>query len=237
MSDRVTVEICAGDLESALEAGRGGADRVELCDNLQVGGTTPSAGTIAEACRRLTIPVHVLIRPRAGDFLPTVAEFAAMRHDVETARTHGAAAIVIGILRPDATIDRERTATLVHLARPMSVTFHKAFDEVRDSDEALEVLVALGVDRVLTSGCCPTAIEGIGVLKSLVERTRGRITILAGGRITMEDVSLILQRTGVREIHVGSAVTRTMSGARIGVDTARVQALVALVSNWGAIRP
>ena len=123
------VEICVGDLESALAAEQGGADRVELCDHLSVGGTTPSAGMIAEACRRLTIPVHVLIRPRAGDFVPSPAELATMRFDIEMARTLGAAGVVFGVLRPDATIDRDQTAALIELARPMSVTFHKAFDQ------------------------------------------------------------------------------------------------------------
>jgi copper homeostasis protein len=215
MSSRVVVEICAGDLESALEAGRGGADRIELCDNLFVGGTTPSAGTIAEACRGLSIPVHVLIRPRAGDFLPSHAETESMRHDIEVARVRGAAGVVFGMVRPDATIDRERTARLVELARPMSVTFHKAFDQVRDPDEALEVLIDLGIDRVLTSGCCSTAMEGVEVLNRLVHRADNRIAILAGGRLSPDNLGMIIARTGVREIHIGSAATRTMSSEMI----------------------
>ena len=144
MREKIMVEICVGDLESALAAEQGGADRVELCDNLSVGGTTPSAGTIAEACRRLTIPVHVLIRPRAGDFVPSPAELAAMRFDIEMARTLGAAGVVFGVLRPDATIDRDQTAALVELARPMSVTFHKAFDQMPDPERALETLIDPG---------------------------------------------------------------------------------------------
>ena len=127
--------------------------RVELCDNLAVGGTTPSAGTIAEACRRLAIPVHVLIRPRGGDFLASEAELAAMRHDIETARRLGAAGVVLGLLGRMGPIDRDRTASLVELARPLSVTFHKAFDQTRDPDEALDALIGLGIDRVLSSGC------------------------------------------------------------------------------------
>ncbi len=237
MSERVTVEICAGDLESALGASRGGAHRVELCDNLLVGGTTLSAGTIAEACRRLTIPVNVLIRSRAGDFLPSDAELAAMGHDIEVSRSCGAAGVVLGVLNRDATIDRERTARLVDLARPMTVTFHKAFDQVRDPDKAIDVLIALGVDRVLTSGCHPTAIEGLGVLTALVERARGRISILAGGRITPEDIPTILERTGVREIHLGSAATQTSASSWARVDATRVQAIVELVRNWGDVRP
>jgi copper homeostasis protein len=248
MSSRVTIEICTGDLESALAAGKGGADRVELCDNLEVGGTTPSAGTIAEACRRLAIPVHVLIRPRAGDFLPTAAELAAMSHDIAMARNLGASGAVLGLLRPDGTIDRERTASLIELARPMSVTFHKAFDQVRDHEEALDTLIALGVDRVLTSGCRPTAMDGIDTLRKLVDCAGGRITILAGGRITAENIEPILSSTGVREIHLGSAVARVMTSMMThspadrselgwrGVDAEKVRGIIELVGRLSRSR-
>src|SRR5262249_48038548 len=132
---RVAIEICADDVESAIEAELGGADRVELCDNLAVGGTTPSAGVIAEACRGLTLPVHVLIRPRAGNYVYSKRELAVMRHDIEVARSLGATAVVLGVLTDRATIDRDQTAALVSLARPLSVTFHKAFDQTRDLEE------------------------------------------------------------------------------------------------------
>jgi copper homeostasis protein len=213
MSEKIIIEICVGDLESALAAEQGGADRVELCGNLPVGGTTPSAGTIAEACRRLTIPVHVLIRSRAGDFVPSPAELAAMRFDIEVARTLGAAGVVLGVLRPDATIDRDQTAALVELARPMSVTFHKAFDQTPDPEAALEMLVDLGVDHVLTSGGRPTAVEGMKTLKRLVEQSRGRIGILAGGRLSADNLGPIITSTGVPEVHLGSAVSRIMPGS------------------------
>jgi copper homeostasis protein len=241
MSRHVTIEICTGDLESALAAERGGADRVELCADLAVGGTTPSAGTIREACRRLPIPVHVLVRPRAGDFLPTDSELATMNHDIQLARNLGASGVVLGLLRPDGTIDRERTARLVALARPLCVTFHKAFDQARDLHEALDTLIALGVDRVLTSGGRPTAMEGIDGLRSLVHRAGGRITILAGGRIAKEMIETLLAQTGVREIHLGSAVAGMMCSATAypladgyesrwpGVDAEKVMEIVELV--------
>jgi copper homeostasis protein len=213
MSNHVVVEICVGDLESALQAAFGGADRVELCANLSAGGTTPSAGVIAEACRRLSIPIHVLVRPRAGDFLPSPAELAAMRLDIETAKNLGAAGVVFGMIRPDGTIDRDQTAKLADLARPLSVTFHKAFDQTRDPEEALVTLITLGVDRVLTSGCRPTAQEGTDTLKRLVEHSRRRIAIMAGGQLTAENVGPLISKTGVREIHLGSAVTRTTPSA------------------------
>src|SRR5271165_795977 len=117
------VEICVSDIASAIAAGAGGADRVELCDNLSVGGTTPSAGAIAETCRRLNIPVHVLIRPRAGDFCYSESELAVIRHDIDIARSMGAAGVVLGVLATDGTIDRDQTAKLIALARPLSVTF------------------------------------------------------------------------------------------------------------------
>jgi copper homeostasis protein len=238
MSHKVQVEICTGDLESALAAEQGGADRVELCDNLSVGGTTPSAGTIAEACRRLAIPVHVLIRPRGGDFVPSPAELAAMRFDIEIARTLGAAGVVFGILRPDATIERDQTASLVALARPMSVTFHKAFDQSSEPENALETLIELGVDRVLTSGGRPSALEGMNTLKRLVEQSRGRISILAGGRLSADNLESIIAATGVREVHLGSAVSRIMPGSMTstprdgsevawsGVEAGKVRAIV-----------
>jgi copper homeostasis protein len=224
MNRYITVEICVGDLESALAAERGGADRVELCDHLEVGGTTPGAGTIAEACRRLAIPVHVLVRPRGGDFVHTEAELDAMRYEIELSRKLGAAGVVIGLLKSDATIDRAQTAALADLARPMSVTFHKAFDQTPDLEQSLDTLIALGVDRVLTSGGCPTALEGVETLRRLLDQSRGRIAILAGGRLSPENLPTILAGTGVREVHLGSAASRTMAGSmtvapRDGSDT------------------
>jgi len=243
MDRRVLVEICAGDLTSALEAGAGGADRVELCDNLAVGGTTPSAGTIAEACSRLSIPVHVLIRPRGGDFVASEPELAAMRRDLAIARDLGAAGVVLGVLRPDATIDRHQTATLAALARPMSVTFHKAFDQTPDLEASLETLIELGIDRVLTSGGRPSALEGLDTLARLVRQAEGRITVLIGGRLNRHNLPSILDSSQGREIHLGSAVWRNFPASsnapprdeskpsRAGVDAARVSAIVNLVRS------
>ncbi|WP_337173252.1 copper homeostasis protein CutC [Paludisphaera sp.] len=199
------VEICCGDLRSALAAGEGGADRVELCDRLEVGGTTPGAGTIAEACRALAIPVHVLVRVRAGDFTPDRAEFAAMRDDVDVAKRMGASGVVFGILRADGAVDRDATAALVEQARPMSVTFHKAFDQTPDLDEALETLIELGVDRVLTSGGRASAEEGAEALARLVARAGDRVGVLVAGRLSLANIAAIVKRTAAREVHLGSA--------------------------------
>jgi len=213
MNRAVTVEICVGDVESAIAAEFGGADRVELCDNLAVGGTTPSAGTIAETRRRLSISVHVLIRPRAGDFIYSEAELAVVRHDIETAKVLGAAGVVLGVLTRDATIDREQTAALVALARPLHVTFHKAFDQTVGLEGALDALIELGVDRVLTSGGRPTALEGIKTLANLVERARNRITVIAGGQLDIDNLQTVVQQSGVSDVHIGSAVSHTIQSA------------------------
>lgn len=204
------VEVCCEGLAAALAAGAGGADRVELCENLAVGGVTPGAGAIAVACERLAIPVHVLVRPHGGEFTATDAEFAAMLRDIATSRDLGAAGIVVGLLDPSGEIDRDRTARLVEAARPLSVTFHKAFDGLADPLAGHDVLAELGVDRVLTSGPAPTALRGVATLGALVRRSAGRVAILAGGRVTARDFAP-LAAAGVREVHTGSAV---MAGGR-----------------------
>ncbi len=247
MNRRVQVEICVGDVASAIAAESGGADRVELCDNLAVGGTTPSAGTIAESCRRLSIPVHVLIRPRAGDFVYSEPEIAVMRHDIEVARALGAAGVVLGVLTPEAAIDRELTATLIALARPMCVTFHKAFDQTQEPIAALDILIDLGVERVLTSGGRPTAFEGIEVLANLVDRAGNQITVMAGGRLSTSNLESIIRQGRVRDVHLGSATSRTIKSSthtlpRDGSETswnctdrervAEVVTLVQSINGW-----
>ncbi len=215
--NRPIVEICVPDIESALAAERGGADRIELCADLAVGGVTPSAGAIAVVCRRLAIPVHGLIRTRGGDFTCSEAEFEAMRHDIGVAKTLGAAGIVSGVLNPDLTVDQDRMAILVVAARPMSVTFHKAFDEIGDAFAALGALSALGIDRVLTSGGRPKAIRALGPLRLLRESHDDRPIIMPGGGITESDLRAFLG-AGFREVHIGSAA---MTGGRTDADKVR----------------
>lgn len=199
------VEICVEGIESALAAAAGGADRIELCENLAQGGVTPSLGLIAEACRRLAIPVHVLVRPRPGDFVYSDAEFSVMLRDIEAARSAGAAGVVVGVLDASGAVDLERTGRLVRAARPAAVTFHKAFDVVADPWQALDELVALGVDRVLTSGQSETARAGCARIGELVRRGGSRVVVLAGGRVTVADLPALFA-SGVVEVHVGSAV-------------------------------
>jgi copper homeostasis protein len=219
---RILIEACVDSIDSALAAQAGGAGRIELCANLLEGGTTPSPGTI-RACRtRLRIPLFVLIRARGGDFLFSEAEQEAMLHDIGVARDLGADGVVIGALRPEGRIDEARTTALIRAARPLAVTFHRAFDLCRDPAESLEVLIGLGVDRVLTAGHAPSAGEGISTLAALVRQSAGRIIILAGGGLDEASVRAVVAGTGVTEVHVratapvASAMRHRESGIVVG---------------------
>lgn len=185
-----------------MAAEQGGAARVELCDNLLEGGTTPSAGMIAVTRERITISLHVLIRPRGGDFCYTDLECEVMKRDIALARQLGADGVVIGVLCPDGTVDVKRTSDLIAAARPLKVTFHRAFDVTRNANEALETLIRLGVDRVLTSGQEPTVLAGAGTIASLIETAASRIGVMPGGGITEENAQRIIATTGATEIHV-----------------------------------
>jgi copper homeostasis protein len=203
----VTVEICTTSLASALAAQEGGADRVELCGDGAEGGTTPDEATLAAACRSLRIPVHVLIRPRGGDFVYSFEEISAMHQQVEAAKALGASGVVIGMLTAEEKVDLVATAALAAHARPMAVTFHRAFDAVRDPFEAIEDLILLGwIGRVLTSGGRTSAHEGTAVLSDLVRQARGRIAIMAGGGIVLDDLRPLIAEAKVREVHLGTGV-------------------------------
>ena len=214
------IEACVDSVASALAAQDGGADRIELCDALVEGGLTPSAGKIGLCCERLRIPVVVLIRPRGGDFLYGGTETELMIRDIFVAKELGARGVAIGALRADGTLDVPRLEAMIAAARPMEVVFHRAFDGTSDALEALEALKALGVDRVLTSGQAPTALEGVGVLKQLVARAASKITILAGGGIDETNAPRIVADTGVRELHIRgtTAVVSGMTYKRPGFD-------------------
>lgn len=207
----IRVEICVDSVEGVVAADRGGADRVELCANLFEGGTTPSGGTIRLARQQAGLGLQVMIRPRGGDFLYSDLEFAVMREDIRMARELGADGVVFGLLTPDGKVDRDRTAALIEQARPLNVTFHRAFDVCRDPEAALETLVELGVDRVLTSGQEATCLEGLALLAALNRQAAGRITVLAGGGLTPRNVAHIVEATGVTEVHL-SARTAVESG-------------------------
>jgi len=194
-------EICIDSVDGAVAAQQGGAQRVELCDNLVEGGTTPSIGTIRLARSQISIGLNVIIRPRGGDFCYTPLEFETMRQDILAAREAGADGVVIGILLPDGRVDSERTHALVALARPLSVTFHRAIDVCRDPFEALEDLAATGVNRILTSGAQPDAPRGAETIAGLVRQSAGRVVIMPGGGVTAENLPALVAATGVREVH------------------------------------
>lgn len=202
---KALIEVVVDSVESAIAAERGRAGRVELCANLVEGGTTPSAGMIAECRDRIRIPLYVMIRPRGGDFLYSDAEIEIMRRDIRQARALGADGIVLGLLLPDGRVDAVRTARLIRQARPLDVTFHRAIDVCRDPYEALDTLAAMGVDRVLTSGQAASASSGIKTIARLVAHARNRLVIMAGGRINEKNAPRIVERTGVREIHLRGA--------------------------------
>jgi len=206
MKDRLIVEAVVESVDGAIAAQQGGADRVELCANLLEGGTTPSAGTIQLARERLSIGLNVMIRPRGGDFCYSDIEFEVMQRDIELARQLRADGVVFGILDPDGSVDKGRTAQLIALARPLSVTFHRAFDVSRDPYQALETLIDLGIDRVLTSGQEPSALEGLDLIVDLVRTARERIVVMPGGGITERNIQKIVAASGVQEVHVAAPV-------------------------------
>lgn len=196
------IEACVDSVESAVEAEKGGAARVELCSALLEGGLTPSAGAIELARKKLRIGLQVMIRPRGGDFLYTEAEYDVMRGDIDTAKKLGADGVVIGLLTPSGEVDLERTRELVERARPMSVTFHRAFDMTRDPFAALEALASLGIDRVLTSGQEESALEGLELLKELVARAGDRMVVLVCGNLTEKNIARVARDTGASELHI-----------------------------------
>ena len=194
-------EACVGSFTEALGAQAAGANRVELCENLSEGGTTPSYGTIKKCMEALSIPVFVMIRPRGGNFIYSEDEINIMKEDIKICKQFDVQGIVFGLLTKDGKVDAENTSKLIELARPMQVTFHKAFDELSDLEEALETLIRLGVNRILTSGTRETALEGAFILNPLIESAKNRITIVAAGRITKDNISDLSRMIGTTEFH------------------------------------
>ncbi len=197
----MTVEICANSVQSAINAAKGSADRIELCQNLNEGGTTPSYATIKYCVEKLPLKTMVLIRPRPGDFCYNDAEYENIKEDVLICRELGAHGVVVGFLDKNLDIDTERTAEIVRLARPMEVTFHRAFDRCRDWHKALEQIIECGCDRILTSGQRKTAPEGIDNLREIQKQASERIAILAGSGVNSQNAAEIIRATGVREVH------------------------------------
>ncbi len=198
------LEICANSYQSAKNAQDAGAHRIELCQELSVGGITPTYGLLKQVIENLEIPVFVLIRPRSGNFVYSDAEFEIMKNDIQLCKELGCKGIVSGVLNLDKTIDIERTKELVELSKPLTFTFHRAFDEVANPKEALEQLIDLGVERVLTSGQASSAELGLHLLKELNEMAGERIILLAGGGISSENASKF-KEARFKEIHASAS--------------------------------
>lgn len=195
------LEIAVFNIGSALLAVEAGADRLELCENPGEGGTTPSYGTLKIVKEKINVPVFPIIRPRGGDFLYSDEEFEVMKKDIELCKQLGFEGVVIGLLNEDGTVDEARTKTLVNLAYPMEVTFHRAFDRSTDPFESLEIIIACGCQRILTSGQVPNAGDAKDLLKQLVEKANDRIIIMPGSGVRSSNIKEIASFTGAVEMH------------------------------------
>ena len=220
------IEICCGSIQSAANAKAAGAKRIELCQNLNEGGTTPSYAAIKQCVEELHLDVFVLVRPRPGNFVYNELEIKNMKEDVCVCKQLGVAGIVVGFLREDGSIDTALTRRFVELAAPVPVTFHRAFDRCQDWRKSLEEVIACGCKRILTSGCQPTAMEGKETLKELVRLAGDRITILAGSGVRPDNVSELIRYTGAHEVH-GSCKVRTAGG----YDETCAEEVAALLRN------
>lgn len=194
-------EACVESLIDAIEAEKRGADRIELCDNLSQGGTTPSYGTIKLALSTLKIPVFPIIRPRGGDFYYTPAEIEVIKEDIKICKSLGVKGVVLGILTADKKIDFKTLAEFMELAKPMEVTFHKAIDELEDPTLVIDELINLGVKRILSSGTKPTALEGRDILNKMIEKAGDRLTIVVAGKVTKEILPEVSSLISAKEYH------------------------------------
>jgi copper homeostasis protein len=202
MKSKFLIEVCAANIQSAISAQQGGAKRIELCDNLYEGGTTPGYGTIKLVLEKLAIPVNVMIRPRGSDFCYDDLEFEIMKEDIKMCKHLGANGVVFGVLLPDGNVDVERTKELVGLARPLSVTFHRAFDVTRDPYRAFEDIIRCGFDRLLTAGQQNKAPEGADLIASLVKKAGNRIVVMPGSGLNEHNIHEFRNKTGATEFHL-----------------------------------
>lgn len=200
------LEICCDNYASAEAASLSGADRIELCSALGEGGVTPSAGIIHQVITNLNIQVHVLIRPRGGDFLYNQSEIDIIKKDIQLCKEWGADGVVVGFLKADGSIDRELTAEIILLSRPMKVTFHRAFDMCKDPLQALEELKELGVDYLLTSGQAPIAMDGADLISQLVKRANGKIKIMPGSGVRAHLLEELHQKTKAHAYHMSARI-------------------------------
>jgi copper homeostasis protein len=222
------LEICSFNLRSALLAQEAGAHRIELCASPEEGGTTPGPGTLRTARERLHIELYPIIRPRGGDFVYSDEEYRSMVRDLEFCKTVGCNGVVIGLLNPDGTIDKPRSARLVELAYPLGVTFHRAFDAAADPLAALEDIISIGCERILSSGQQPTAPEGVELLAELVRKADDRILIMPGSGIRARNIAEMAEKTGAKEFH--SSARRNEGGYTL-VDAAEIKGMLAALTR------
>jgi len=242
------LEIAANSVASALAAQEGGAGRVELCTALELGGLTPSHAQIALARERLRIPLVVLIRPRAGDFLYGELECEVMQRDIEACVALGCDGVVLGVLDADGRVDMPRCRALIAAAGKLGVTFHRAFDLAHDPLASLDTLIALGCERVLTSGAQASAIEGAGLIRQLVELSAGRIVVMPGAGVDAGNIGKLRELTGAREFHASAkrqhpsamqsqpALLKDMQGGELRSDVEQVRGIVAALNSAAASR-
>lgn len=204
----MTCEVVVYNIESALKAQEGGADRIELCDNPAEGGTTPSPGVVEVVRQNVSMDVYVMIRPRGGDFCYSRYEFHAMKRDIFQFQKLGVDGFVFGILKPDGTLDKERCKELIDKARPLKCTCHRAFDMTRDPFEALDDCIEVGFERILTAGQRPKAPEGADLIRQLVESAGDRIKIMPGSGVNEDTVKALVSKTGAKEIHFSATADR-----------------------------
>jgi copper homeostasis protein len=225
VAKRFTLEISVASVEAALAAEHGGANRIELCAELSVGGLTPARELLRSVREKISLPIYLMIRPSEGDFVYSLKEFAEMKRSIAVAKEAGMNGVVFGLLRGDRRVDIKRTHELVEFARPLPVTFHRAFDDTANLGEALEDVIRTGSARILTSGGAKSAPEGAPTLAELVRAARGRIIIVPGAGINPENIARVARQTGANEFHSGLSSALPYSSRDYGKFESEVRKL------------
>jgi len=237
VSRKCLLEISVETVETAMAAERGGADRIELCGNLSMGGITPGAELLRTVRAQVRIPIFSMVRPRAGDFAYSSAEFAEMKRAISAAKESGINGMVLGMLTKDGRVDRRRTLELTELARPLPVTYHRAFDEVADLHQALEDVIQSGAKRILTSGGAESALEGAGALAKLIEAAGARIVIVPGAGISGANITEAARRTRAREFHSGLSAALPYGSTEYQKFEAEVRKLAEQIARISQTQP
>jgi len=231
MQNQYVLEISVESIEAAMAAERGGASRIEFCSNAREGGTTPSDELLRAVRERVSLPIFSMVRPRGGDFFYSEAEFEAMQHDVDAAKKIGMDGVVLGLLGADGQTDVERTKELVKRARPLPVTFHRAFDECVDLRRSLEDVIKSGAIRLLTSGGKRTALEALDTLRELVRIAGERIAVMPGSGLHSGNIREAVAKTGAREYHAGLSSMVANATANIQAFEEEVRKLATAITR------